>query len=146
MTPPARPTALFDTNVLIYAADATAPQHPASLALRDEVEAERLVAAVTPQILLEFVCLVTSKRVAAPRTVEQAWKEIEALSAVFQILSSPADLIDRMNRLVPIVKPKGPEVYDLAIAVTAMAAGLQTVYTYDPRVFARVPGINPVSP
>ncbi len=48
--------------------------------------------------------------------------------------------------LVPIVNPKGPELFDLSIAVVALAAGVTEVVTYDPAVFGRVPGLTVRAP
>ncbi len=37
-------------------------------------------------------------------------------------------------------------IFDLAIAATALANGIDTIYTYDDSVFGRVPGLRVLSP
>lgn len=147
MTPTGSPPlALFDTNVLVYAADSSAPQHTQAKALRDSVETGRLRGVVTPQILLEFFAVVTGTRVSSPRSPAVALSEITSLAQVFEILPTPADLIDRVDALAVHVSVKGPEIYDLAIAATALQSGVAVVYTYDLGVFGRVPGLTPLRP
>ncbi len=62
------------------------------------------------------------------------------------MLPVPADFADRMAALARVVTPIGPEIYDLAIAVTALAAGITDIYTYDTSVFGRVPGVTVKAP
>jgi uncharacterized protein len=142
MTTPADAPALIDTNVLVYASDTSAPQHLAARAVRDGGATGTLSVCLVPQVLFEYVSVVTSsKRVAKPRPSEAAWAEVEKLASVFPVLPAPEDLFERVRVLVPKVKPKGAEVFDLAIAVTVLAAGSSVIYTFDAGVFARVPGV-----
>ena len=142
MATPNSVSAIFDTNVLIYASDATAPQHEACRSLRDQVEDGALQGGVTPQILLEYVSLITTKRVAVPRSLKEAWDEVAALASVFTVIEPSGEFMQRLQALAPIVKPRGPEVYDMAIAATALAAGVNLIYSCDSTVFNRVPGIT----
>jgi predicted nucleic acid-binding protein len=89
---------------------------------------------------------VSPKRVAKPRTTDVAWDEVERFATSFAVLPTPADLFDQVRALVPTVKPKGAEVFDLAIAVTALSAGVRTIYTFDAGVFGRVPGMTVRAP
>ncbi len=67
------PTALFDTNVLVYAANSSAPQHTEAKAAREEVLRGKVIGCVTPQILFEYFATVTSgKRISSPVPPDRA--------------------------------------------------------------------------
>jgi len=140
-------SALIDTNVLLYAADKKAERHEPSRRLRDAGAAGEIALSVTAQILLEYVSVITSpKRVATPSSVEDAWTDVEQFASVFSVLEPPGDLVARAIALGRELGIRGPHVFDLAIAVTMLGAGVSTVYTYDSGVFARVEGITAREP
>ena len=132
--------AIIDTNVLVYAADARAPQHAAAQALRDTAAHGEFIGHLTTQVVLEFVSVVTSpRRVASPRGITEAWAEIRRLTTAFPVLTLEDGDIRTVAELSENLGVKGADVFDLAIAATALRSGVNVVYTFDPRVFARVP-------
>jgi predicted nucleic acid-binding protein len=74
---------IVDTNVLVYALDADAPQHAAARALLEAARDDTATTLfVTSQILCEFYSIVTNpRRVPKPRT------GIEALAALSDLLA-----------------------------------------------------------
>src|SRR5688572_25687456 len=54
---------LVDTNVFVYGADLASPHFPAASAFLDAVAAGSFHGCVTPQVLLEFVSVVTNHAV-----------------------------------------------------------------------------------
>jgi predicted nucleic acid-binding protein len=93
-------------------------------------------------VLFEYVSVITSpKRVAAPRMPEEAWAEVAKLAAVFPLVLPPLDHVTRVEALARQVRHRGAEVFDLAIAATMLAAGIQEIFTFDGAVFGRVPGV-----
>jgi len=134
---------LIDTNVLVYATDTASPHCPASSALLGAVAAGSFLACVAPQVLLEFVSVVTSpKRVASARTAEEAWLVADSFAQSFDVLAPPADLYQRASVLGRSLGLRTQDVFDLAIAVTALGSSVGIIYSYDPAVFSRVPGIT----
>ncbi len=69
----------------------------------------------------------------------RALVEIEKFQQLCKLLPTPMDIIERIHALVPVVAPKGPELFDLAIATIALAGNIHEIYTYDDNVFRRVP-------
>jgi toxin-antitoxin system PIN domain toxin len=135
--------ALIDTNVLLYAADQDSPQHEASIALYRAATSGQIAACVTAQVLLEYVAVVTNpRRVANAIAAEEAWRDAEVFLDVFSLIEPRPDHVERLVALAKSLGVKGPEVFDLAIAVTMLGAGVSTVYTYDSRLFGRVRGIT----
>jgi len=139
--------AVLDTNVLVYALDTAAPQHERAKAVCDAAAAGAFTAFITTQSVLEFVSIVTSpKRVARPISCAEAWEDVRQFIAAFTVLPLRPEDLPRLAALSSALELTGPRVFDLGIAVSALAAGLETICTYDASVFARVPGIRVVAP
>src|SRR5262245_47327423 len=87
---------IVDANILIYALDAGAPQHPAARSLLDAAREDpenRLY--VTSQILCEFYSVVTNpRRVKNPRSPADALQAITAFLGFLQVLPVPVRAID----------------------------------------------------
>jgi predicted nucleic acid-binding protein len=131
--------AILDTNVLVYAADVRAPQHAAARALRDAAARGAFMGHLTTQVLLEFVSVVTSpKRVVTPCSVTEAWAEVRRLSTAFPVLALHDDDVRMVGQLSEELRVKGADVFDLAIAATALRAGISIIYTFDARIFSRI--------
>ena len=139
--------AIIDTNVLVYAADARAPQHAAAEALRDAAARGEFMGYLTTQVVLEFVSVVTSpKHVASPRSVAEAWAEVRRLTTAFPVLTLEDDAIRTVAQLSEDLGVKGADIFDLAIAATALRSGINITYTFDARLFSRVPGLEAREP
>lgn len=81
---------IVDANVLVYALDADAPQHPASRHLLDEGRSGATTLYVTSQILCEFYSVVTNpRRVAKPRKAADAIVAITSLLSFLHVLPIP---------------------------------------------------------
>jgi predicted nucleic acid-binding protein len=69
---------LLDTNILVYAADASSPFHNPSRDLRDRGIEGEVSICVTPQVLSEFFAVVTNpRRVQSSRSPDGAMAEVE---------------------------------------------------------------------
>jgi predicted nucleic acid-binding protein len=138
---------VLDTNVLVYALDTDAPQYEAAKSICDAAAAGDFPGFITTQIVLEYVSVVTSpKRVAAPATVAEAWEDVRRFLAAFTLLTLRPEDVRKVASLSEDLGLSGPKVFDLGIAVSALSAGIDTVCTYDPSVFARVPGLKVLQP
>jgi predicted nucleic acid-binding protein len=94
---------IVDTNILIYALDADAPQHAAARGLLEAARADTAATLfVTSQILCEFYSVVTNpRRVPKPRTAAEAMAAISDLLAFLQVLLIPAHTVDGRRRVRP---------------------------------------------
>ncbi len=82
---------IVDTNVLVYALDADAPQHEAARALLEAVREASTTLFVTSQILCEFYSVVTNpRRVSKPRSAADAVAAISGLLGFLHVLPVPA--------------------------------------------------------
>jgi len=82
---------LIDSNVLVYAMDADAPQHSSSRALLQAARGSPASLYVTSQILCEFYSIVTNaRRVPQPRSPDEALRAISNLLVFLRVLPIPA--------------------------------------------------------
>jgi uncharacterized protein len=82
---------IVDTNVLVYALDADAPQYAAARSLIEAAREGTATLFVTSQILCEFYSVVTNpRRVAKPRSAAEATAALSDLLAFLHVLPVPA--------------------------------------------------------
>lgn len=138
---------VVDTNVLVYALDADAPQHAASRTLLEAGHDPANTLYVTPQILGEFYAIVTNpRRVPKPRSPAEAIAAIADLLAYVHVLPVPARTVDGWLDLLRRHPVTGGDVFDLQIAATMQANGVQRIYTFNTADFAAVGDLTVASP
>lgn len=140
---------LLDTNVLVYALFATAPQHADSRSLIDKARDPSAGLCVFPQMLAEFFAVVTNpKRVSPAKTPAEALQAIEQFLALpgLTLLPLPAEVVTRWVQLVRARPVTGAEVFDVQAAAAMLAHGLGTLYTYNVADFQGIPGITAKQP
>ena len=117
---------IVDTNVLVYALDADAPQHAAARALLDAARNASATLFVTSQILCEFYSIVTNpRRVPKPRAPADALTAISGFLAFLQVLPVPAHAVDGLLNLLRRHPVTGGDVFDLQIVATMQANGVE---------------------
>ncbi len=138
---------LVDTNVLVYAVDSSAPQHLTAKAFYERALAGDIQLCISTQLLLEYVAVVTNpKRTRSPISVEDAWEDVDDFRALFPVIAPDQDHLQRVVDLARKLHVGRADVFDLSTAATMIGAGVDTVYTFDPAVFGRVPGITVRTP
>jgi predicted nucleic acid-binding protein len=138
---------LVDTNVLIYALDADAPQHAAARSLLEAARDGSVVLYVTSQILCEFYSLVTNaRRVAKPQAPADAPKALADLLTFLHVLPIPATAAQGLMELLQRHPVSGGDVFDLQIVATMQANGIERIYTFNRGDFEAVSGISVAEP
>ncbi|MFZ5899426.1 MAG: type II toxin-antitoxin system VapC family toxin [Bacillota bacterium] len=133
---------LFDTNVLVYAVDLDAPQHPASRALVEAVAEGRIKGALVLQILLEFYAVVTDRRrVRQPLQPEEAWEQVVSLSDIFQVLDAGPRVFEHLKTLVAASRVKGGDIFDAYLVAQMKALEISLLCTYNTRDFTGYDGV-----
>jgi uncharacterized protein len=129
---------LLDANVLVYASNERAPQHADSRAVVEHALDGRLDAALLPQVLLEFHAVVThARRFEHPIDPDEAWRQIQALTARIPLLEVPASAFDEMPGLIQRHQPAGGDVFDVFLVAQMRAHGIATICTEDLAGFER---------
>lgn len=138
---------LLDTNILVFASDATSPNHEGAVAVRDQIEAQGLQACLTPQVLYEFYGTVTSRRPRARGVPPaDAVGEIEAyLRRGYRMLYPLPGTLQHAFRLAREAGVIGQGLYDCVLAATALDNDVSLIYTANPKDF-RFPGLRAVNP
>jgi hypothetical protein len=140
---------VVDTNVLVYAADESAPEHARCRALVERWRRRNGAWYLTWGICYEFLRVVTHPRVLRqPWTMDQAVRFLEALQA-----SPGLDLLvptDRHARVLADVVTEVPGlagniVQDAKTAVLMREHGIRRICTRDTD-FHRFPFLEPVDP
>lgn len=128
------------TNVLVYALDADAPQHLASRHLLEEARSGATALYVTSQILCEFYSVVTNpRRVAKPRNAAEAITAISGLLSFLHVLPVPDRVVEGWLDLLRRRPVTGGDVFDVQLAATMLANGIQRIYTFNTTDFEAFP-------
>lgn len=129
---------LVDTNVLVYALDATATQRAASHGLLQAARNSTAELYVTSQILCEFYSMITNpRRIAAPFSPNEALEAVSALLALpgIHVLPTPARAVVGWMSLLKRHPVTGGDVFDLHLVATMQANNVQRIYTFNARDF-----------
>jgi predicted nucleic acid-binding protein len=138
---------IVDTNVLVYALDADAPQHAAARALLEAAREASTTLFVTSQILCEFYSIVTNpRRVAKPRAAADALTAISGLLAFLHVLPVPTHTVDRLLDLLRRHPVTGGDVFDLQIVATMQANGIDRMYTFNTADFEAFSELSILAP
>lgn len=136
---PSNEPLLLDTNILVYAIDASSPHHVASRAVLDRAQSPDAALCVSPQSLTEFFSLVTNpRRVSSPISTEDALAAVEALLALpgLEVLPVPLDVVTRWIELCRLHPVKGAEIYDLQIVAVMLGNNVKRICTLNGSDFA----------
>jgi uncharacterized protein len=138
---------IVDTNVLVYALDADAPQHEAARALLEAGREASATLFVTSQILCEFYSIVTNpRRVSKPRSAADALTAISSLLAFLHVLPVPVSAVDGWLDLLRRHPVTGGDVFDLQIVATMQANDIQRIYTFNTADFEIFSELSIVTP
>jgi uncharacterized protein len=143
---PAEP-GVVDTNVLVYALDADAPQHAAARALLEAGRAASVPLYVSSQILCEFYSVVTNpRRVQRPCSPAAALAAISSLLGFVRVLPMPAETVGELVRLLRRLPVTGGDIFDLQILATMNVNDIHHIYTFNTADFAAFPETTVLTP
>ena len=136
-----------DANVIVYALDADAPFHRASLRFWQSVVGGDVRAALSPQVLHEsFVAL--TRRVARPlepTVVAESLLAILATPGLEVVVAGCMSAVE-VFRLAAARDVRGPGIYDVAHVAAMREHGIRRIATFNRRHFQGYDGIEPVEP
>jgi len=125
---------VVDANVLAYAVNADAPHHAASRALLEAAHDPAVTLYVTSQVLCELYSVITNpRRVATPSSAAQASGIVSALLTLpgVHVLPIPIGAVEGWLSLLRRRPVTGGEVFDLQLAATMLANGVERIYTFN---------------
>lgn len=143
---------LLDANVLVYALNASVPQHEASRGAVTATLEGRLPGVVVPQVLVEAYAILTdARRVERPLEPSVAWGEIEVFRVGCPVLGWRDEAMDVLGRLVRDTAlrdtaVRGQDVFDAMLVAQMEAHDVRTVCTYDAAGFRPFRWVHAVRP
>lgn len=138
---------LIDANLLLYAYDSTAPEHPKARGWLEEVLAKPEPVLFPWQSIHAFLRIATNPRAwRTPLTIEEAREIVdEWLSLPNVVALSPGERHwEILRELLPESQCRGPLVADAVLAALAIGHGAE-LCTND-RDFSRFPKLRLVNP
>ncbi len=138
---------VVDTNILIYGLSADSPHHEAARRILREAQAAAGTFCVTSQILCEFYAVVTNpRRVAQPRSAEDAAAAVAGFLSFLRVLPAPAHTAEIWLHLLQRRRVTGGDIFDLQLAATMLANGVNRVYTFNAKDFEVFPELAVETP
>lgn len=138
---------LLDSNILVYALNASAPQHKECRRLVEAALAGRIHAVLVPQVLVEAYAILTDRRrVEKPLDGRTAWQELEICRLAIPLLDWGERTMELLGLLVEEHKIAGQYIFDALLVAQMQAHGVRTICTYNTRDFDRFPGIRAIPP
>ena len=138
---------LLDANVLVYAVNADSPQHVASRGVVDAALDGQVPGVLVPQVLLEFLAVVTHPhRVRRPLDPIRAWEQVATLRAGLPVLEVRPAALTVLGELVMARRPAGADIFDLSLVAQMRTHGVATICTYNRPDFARLTGVQALTP
>ncbi len=137
-----------DTNLLVYAHRAGAPEHRAARDLLERAANDARGWGIAAACVCEFYSVVTHPSAAGgPSTPALAREFLSALveSGNMTVWLPGPGFTDRLLQLAVDLDVSGVRVFDLQIALTAFDNGATELWTND-RNFRRIPGLRVESP
>lgn len=137
----------LDTNLLVYAHRAAAPEHVASREAIERAAQEATAWGFADTVVAEFWSVVTHPVIPGrPSTPDEALAFIEALRQAGAHLWMPkAGAQDRLMQSAVQMNVRGARIFDLRIALTVFEQGCTQIWTRDEH-FVSVPGLLLVRP
>ncbi len=138
-----------DTNVLVYASRPSAAQHAAAHAALTRLEGEGSTLWVSPQVLREYLAVVTRPQATSPGLpMTTAIADVRRFRAALDVAEERPGVLDRLLDLLAAHQTTGRQVHDANIVATMLEHGIRRLLTFnttDFRRFARIIDIEPLS-
>lgn len=132
-----QPALFVDTNVLVYANVAEAPQHQAALAAVTRARKNGRPLWISRQVLREY--LVTLTRPQAFQEVPKATvlEQVRLFGEHFEIADDTDTVTGRLLQLMTDTPIGGKQVHDANIVATMLTHGIPALLTHNGRDFER---------
>ena len=133
----------LDTNLLVYAHRAGAPEHRAAQQAIEAAVSAPTGCAIPYTCIAEFWMVVTHpSSLGSPSRPEQARAFLaNLLLAGVKIIYPQAGAAEKLTKLAADLDVKGPRIFDLQIAVICQQSGVRELWTHDAK-FVPVPGLS----
>lgn len=128
----------IDTNVLVHARNASAPEHSNARAMLERAAGETDPLRISRQIIREYLAVVTRPQSwadAAP--METALDDVDWLRETFVVLEDGPRVTEALVALCREVPVGGRQIHDANIVATMLAHGERRLMTFNTADFRR---------
>lgn len=128
----------IDTNVLVYVSRPTAPEHSTAVAALAETEASGCAVWLSPQVLREYLAVVTRPQATAPALrMAAAIADIRQFRAAFAVTEEGPMVLERLLLLLQTHPGAGRQVHDANIVAAMSVHGIGRLMTFNAGDFRR---------
>lgn len=141
-------TVLFDTNILIRAAQPSHALRQQALKAGDILKARGEDLCIVPQVLYEFWAVATRPpgENGLGLTTAEARAELTRIKRLFFVLLETPAVLPLWEELVAAHDVKGKSTYDARLVASMKVHNVTHVLTFNGQDFARYPGITVLTP
>lgn len=137
---------LYDTGLLVRASTTTLDHSDLSLTLWEKAKIGEIRACIAEQTVWEFFSILTRLGISHRKVLTELQKHLQVFPLVAPTRETFAHTFASLQRLRWL---RGPQVYDLFLAHTALDNGVMALYTFNDRHFRRfklpLQVVNPAS-
>ena len=127
-----------DTNVLVYASRPSAPEHAVAREALATIELSRRTAWISPQVLREYLAVVTRPQATAPPPpMATAISDVRRFRSAFEIAEDGPAVFERLLVLLSTCPGAGKQVHDANLAATMLVHGISRLLTFNAADFQR---------
>lgn len=140
---------LLDTNILVHAWNEASPNYERAIRLRDTAANAQIQACVCPQVLFEFLAVITDpRRIKRPISPRQAAEEVRAYEESQEIgkIYPTMTTVRTVLRLIEKYRIARQAVFDAVIVATMLDNDVRTICTENERDFAEYEEISVFNP
>jgi predicted nucleic acid-binding protein len=136
-----------DTNVLVYATRPSTAQHAAAKGALTRLEAEGSTLWISPQVLREYLAVVTRAQTTAPAlSVSDAIDDVRRFRASFDVAGEGPEVLDRLLDLLGAGHGSGRHVHDANMVATMIEHGIRRLLTFNASDFRRYDPVIAIEP
>jgi toxin-antitoxin system PIN domain toxin len=133
--------AFVDTNVLVYASRPTAPEHVAARAALARLEASDGTVWISPQVLREYLAVVTRPQATAPPLpMATAIADVRRFQSSFEVADEGPAVLERLLQLLAAYPGAGKQVHDANLVAVMLVQGIRRLLTFNAADFQRFAG------
>jgi predicted nucleic acid-binding protein len=130
--------ALFvDTNVLVYANVAEAPQHAAALAAITTARETGRTLWISRQVLREYLVMMTRPQSFETLPRETVLDQVRQFLEQFEVADESSAVTEHLRALMAEISVGGKQVHDANIVATLLAYGIPALLTHNTQDFVR---------
>lgn len=136
-----------DTNVLVYATQASAPWHADATSALANLRSQGSPLWISRQILREYLATLSRPQTfSAPLPMSVLVADIRHFEAMFSVAEDGPQVTAHLLNLLSTISCAGKQIHDANIVATMLAHGLPKLLTHNVSDFARFAGQIQVVP